>query len=146
MNSEDHPIFKTTHTSSLEFLKVVLHIAYRLCIADHLTPCDVRVLVHSEEELSQTRTFERIFPRPDTEPYLDFMASKNYYDLLLAAWEQRHGKDSEGREAGRRRLRELTSAKRHLEVPPSEERLKMPTVSPVLYKRNLKVPHIFDKK
>ena len=114
--------------------------------ADHLTPCDVRVLIHSEEELSQTRTFERIFPRPDTEPYLDFMASNNYYDLLLAAWEQRHGEDSEGREAGRRRLRELTSAKRHLEVPPSEERMKMPTVSPVLYKRNLKVPHIFDKK
>ena len=115
-------------------------------IADDLTPCDVRVLVHSEEELAQTRTFERIFPRPDTERYLDFMASNNYYDLLLAAWEKRHGEDARGREAGRERLRELTSAKKHLEVPASEERMKMPTVSPVSYKRNLKVPHIFDKK
>ena len=66
-------------------------------IAADLTPCDVRVLVHSEEELSQTRTFERIFPRPDTEPYLDLMASNNYYDLLLAAWEQRHGLEDGGR-------------------------------------------------
>ena len=111
-----------------------------------MTPCDVRVLVHSEEELSQARTFERIFPRSDTEPYLDLMASNNYYDLLLAAWERRYGGDSRGREAGRQRLRRLTSARRHLEVPASEERMKMPTVSPVTYKRNLKVPHIFDKK
>ena len=111
-----------------------------------MTPCDVRVLVHSEEELSQTRTFERIFPRSDTEPYLEFMAANNYYDLLLAAWEQRHGLDSRGREEGRGRLRKLTEAKRHLEVPASEERMKMPTVSPVSYKRNLKVPHIFDRK
>merc|ERR1711872_761976 len=34
-------------------------------ILDELTPCDVRVLVHSEEELTQTDTFERIFPTID---------------------------------------------------------------------------------
>jgi hypothetical protein len=38
-------------------------------ILDRLTPCDVRVLVHSEEELTQCRTFERIFPTTSTEQY-----------------------------------------------------------------------------
>merc|ERR1712029_220325 len=59
-------------------------------ILDDLTPCDIRVLVHSEEELSQTRTFERIFPRDETCHYLDLMPSNNYYDVLLSAWEQRY--------------------------------------------------------
>ena len=35
-----------------------------------LTPCDVRVLVHSEEELTQCSTYERIFPTPNTGHYL----------------------------------------------------------------------------
>ena len=39
-------------------------------ILEELTPCDTRVLVHSEEELSQCETFERIFPTPDTGHYL----------------------------------------------------------------------------
>ena len=37
-------------------------------ILEDLTPCDVRVLVHSEEELSQCDTFERIFPTTETGP------------------------------------------------------------------------------
>ena len=39
-----------------------------------LTPCDVRVLVHSEDQLSQCRTFERIFPTPKTGRYLKVSA------------------------------------------------------------------------
>ena len=119
---------------------------YIVSFLDDLTPCDIRVLVHSEEELSQTRTFERIFPRDDTCPYLDLMPSHNYYDVLLAAWEQRHGGGDGGRrEEGLQRLRGLTQQKRHLEVPKSESRMKMPTVTPVTYRRNLIVPHIFNK-
>jgi hypothetical protein len=117
-------------------------------ILERLTPCDVRVLVHSEEELTQCRTFERIFPTTSTEQYfkvtgiqcrlaytigcllsehlelsicifiknpcntcltpnapLQYM-TPNYYDRLLAAWEQ--GQDP-GREEGRGRLAELTT-------------------------------------
>ena len=114
-----------------------------ISFVDDLTPCDVRVLVHSEEELSQTRTFERIFPRDDTCHYLDLMPSNNYYDVLLSAWEQSYGGGQ--REEGLQRLRSLTQQKRHLEVPKSESRMKMPTVTPVTYRRNLIVPHIFNK-
>ena len=99
--------------------------------------------MQSEEELSQTRVFERIFPRADTCPYLDLMETTNYYDLLLSAWEKRYEGD---RERGQERLRREARSKVHLQVPESEKRMKMPHKSPVLYKRNLKVPHIFDKK
>ena len=70
-----------------------------------LTPCDVRVLVHSEEELTQCETFERIFPTSDTGHYLEYMET-NYYDLLLLAWERCHGGN---RQTGRDKLSALTS-------------------------------------
>ena len=35
-----------------------------------LTPCDVRVLLHSEEELTQCQTYDRIFPTQETDHYL----------------------------------------------------------------------------
>ena len=71
-----------------------------------LTPCDVRVLVHSEEELTQCETFERIFPTAETGRYLEYMDT-NYYDLLLLAWERCHG--GVNRQRGRDRLASLTS-------------------------------------
>ena len=74
-------------------------------ILEDLTPCDVRVLVHSEEELSQCETFERIFPTTETGHYLQYMET-NYYDLLLLAWERRHDKN---RQRGREMLAALTS-------------------------------------
>merc|ERR1712150_174161 len=88
-----------------------------------LTPCDVRVLVHSEEELTQCETFERIFPTSETGRYLDYMETSNYYDLLLLAWERCH----EGnRKIGRDKLAELTSKGVHLEVPAAEKRVPRP--------------------
>ena len=74
-------------------------------ILEDLTPCDVRVLVHSEEELSQCETFERIFPTTETGHYLQYMET-NYYDLLLLAWERRHDKN---RQRGREMLAAFTS-------------------------------------
>ena len=79
-------------------------------ILEDLTPCDVRVLVHSEEELSQCETFERIFPTTETGHYLQYMET-NYYDLLLLAWERKYDQD---RQTGRDRLVTLTEAVRNL--------------------------------
>ena len=108
-----------------------------------LTPCDVRVLLQSEEELSQTQTFERIFPTAKTSHYLQFTSCCNYYDNLLSSWEQKY---SGAREEGIAVLKQCCQQKIHLQVPQSEERMTMPQKSPVLYKRNLKVPHIFEKR
>ena len=108
-----------------------------------LTPCDVRVLLQSEEELSQTETFERIFPTEATSHYLQFTSCSNYYDNLLSSWEQKYGG---AREEGISILKQCCQQKIHVEVPQSEERMTMPHKSPILYKRNLKVPHIFEKR
>jgi len=113
-------------------------------ILDNLTPCDARVLLTSEEELTQTETFERIFPRPDTSHYLQYMSSTNYYDLLLASWEKKY---AGCREEGRQRLRELAEQKVHLQVPEAEKKVKIQRRSPRLFKKsNFNIPHIFKNK
>ena len=38
-----------------------------------LTPCDVRVLVRAEEELTQCHNFERVFPTSNTGRYLQVL-------------------------------------------------------------------------
>ena len=112
-------------------------------ILSELTPCDVRVLMQSEEELSQTESFQRIFPTDQTSHYLQFTSNSNYYDVLLSAWEQKY---SGARAQGIARLAECSQQKIHLEVPQSEARMTIPQKTPILYKRNLKVPHIFEKR
>jgi len=111
-------------------------------ILEDLSPCDVRVLVHSEEELSQCETFERIFPTTETGHYLQYMET-NYYDLLLLAWERKYDQD---RQTGRDRLVTLTEAGVHLEVPP-EDRLPQPAVprTSAPMKKTIIVPRIFSK-
>ena len=112
-------------------------------ILSDLTPCDLRVLMQAEEELSQTETFERIFPTDKTSHYLQFTSNCNYYDVLLSAWEHKY---SGARDEGIARLSQCSEQKIHLQVPQSEERMTMPQKTPILYKRNLKVPHIFEKR
>ena len=120
------------------------HTKPSLDILNNLTPCDVRVLLTSEEELTQMETFERIFPRPDTGHYLEYTSSTNYYDLLLSAWETKY---AGCREEGRQRLRELAEQKVHLQVPEAEKKIKIQHRSPKLFKKsNFIIPHIFNKK
>jgi len=114
-----------------------------LDIIKDLTPCDLRVLMTSEEELTQMETFERIFPRPDTFHYIQYMSSTNYYDLLLGAWETRY---AGCREEGRQRLRELAAQKVHLQVPEAEKKIRIAHKSPKLNRRKITTPHIFNRK
>ena len=53
---------------------------------------DVRTLIKSEEELSQTKNFTRIFPRTKSHLYFKYYyAGIPYYDKLLDAWEHHYG-------------------------------------------------------
>merc|ERR1711915_778939 len=61
-------------------------------VIDTLTPHDLRVLIKSEEELSQTKDFERIFPHKEYDDFLSFLDLHLYNDLLLTTWEK--AKDS----------------------------------------------------
>lgn len=63
-------------------------------ILSTLTPDDVRHLIQSEDELTQSGDMERIFPTPETHKYLGFLAGPRYYNRLFDAWESRYGKNS----------------------------------------------------
>jgi len=112
-------------------------------ILDNLTPCDVRVLINAEDELTQTETFERIFPTVNSAHYLGYMHSPSYYDLLLDAWEHKYC-DSPG--SGLARLLEESVKGTHLIVPDSDKKVKVPFKLNEAPKKSYNVPHIFRDK
>ena len=65
---------KNTFTNECDTEEEVIENDLGEDILADLTPCDVRVLVHYEDQLSQCRTFERIFPTPKTGRYLKVRA------------------------------------------------------------------------
>jgi len=81
-------------------------------ILKDLTPLDLRILIKSEEELSKSRSFSRIFPTPHTSHYLDLLSSPQIYaDMLLDAYEQRYTGD---RMTGRKMISEYCKLRKHL--------------------------------
>lgn len=94
-------------------------------ILSTLTPDDVRHLIQSEDELTQSGDMERIFPTPETHKYLGFLAGPRYYNRLFDAWESRYGKN---REPGLELLRNLCDIGYHLEVPPVPLKVTRPQV------------------
>ena len=86
-------------------------------ILDDLSPSDVRTIIRSEDEISQTESWTRIFPTSNTHPYLQFLSSPSYSDQLLDAWEDKFGTCQEEREKGVELLRNICEQKHHLKVP-----------------------------
>ncbi|XP_040563399.1 tubulin monoglutamylase TTLL4 [Lepeophtheirus salmonis] len=87
---------------------------YLESILEKLTPDDVRLLIRAEDELAQTKKFERIFPTKDTHSYFKFFEIPRYHNLFLDAWENKY---SENRQIGIDRLISLCNEKVHLKVP-----------------------------
>jgi len=86
-------------------------------ILDVISSSDARTIIMSEEELSQTISWSRIFPTPSTSPYLQFLSSPSYSDRLLDAWEDKYGASKEKREEGHQILSDLCGEKHHLKAP-----------------------------
>merc|ERR1711892_266507 len=86
-------------------------------ILENLLPSDVRTILRSEDELSQTRVWTRIFPTPSTQHLLQFVSPPSYCDLLLTAWEEKFGTCLKKREEGQEVLRNLCNQMHHLQVP-----------------------------
>lgn len=84
-------------------------------ILEKLTSDDVRALIRSEDELTHAHHFTRIFPTQETHKYLKYFENHRYYNLLLDAWEARHGGDD--RAAAIDTLERLCLEKVHLKVP-----------------------------
>ena len=55
-------------------------------ILTDMTANDVRVLVKTSEEFSQTRHFSRVFPSTASHQYFQYFDSISYYDRLLDAF------------------------------------------------------------
>merc|ERR1719244_1477547 len=80
-------------------------------ILQDLTPLDLRILIKSEEELSQSTSFTRIFPTATTSHFLSLLSPYCYADKLLDAYEERYHAD---RVAGRAMLSEYCKKNKHL--------------------------------
>merc|ERR1711976_962647 len=81
-------------------------------ILDDLTPNDVRVLIKTEEELSQTQHFTRLFPNENShELFKYYYEGIPYNDKLLDAWEYKY---SNQRSKGIIRLKKLCAKAVHL--------------------------------
>ena len=63
---------------------------YKDRILDKLTRGDVRILVKTLEELSQTHHFTRVFPSNTSHQYFQYFDSLPYYDKLLDAFELKY--------------------------------------------------------
>ena len=74
----------------------------------------LHVCAKAEDELQQTRGWSRLVPRGPG-PDQDYLP-RTYGDLLLGAWEARHGASEAAREEGRQRLRSLCQDRHHLVV------------------------------
>lgn len=59
-------------------------------ILNDLTQNDVRVLILSEDELSRSGQFKRVFPSSTSNKYLKYFDKPRYYNLLLDAWERKY--------------------------------------------------------
>ena len=86
-------------------------------IIDQLLPSEVRIILRSEDELSQTKSWTRIFPASNTQHLLQFISSPSYSDLILAAWEESFGTGWKKREQGQILQKNLYKEKYHLKVP-----------------------------
>ncbi|XP_062312743.1 tubulin polyglutamylase TTLL4 isoform X1 [Osmerus eperlanus] len=62
-------------------------------VLDVLTPDDVRVLAHTEDELCRKGDFERIFPSPTSSRYLRFFEHSRYLNILLDQWGQKYSQN-----------------------------------------------------
>ena len=82
-----------------------------------LLPSDVRIILRSEDELSQAISWSRIYPAHNTSHLLQFIPSPSYSDIMLTAWEVQFGTCIKERELGHEMIRKLCNEKYHLKLP-----------------------------
>ena len=73
---------------------------------------DLRLLIRTEEELSQTKGFVRLLPSIKNSKYLEYFEEPSYSDQFLAAWEKKY---CDNREKGREVINKLCQEGQHME-------------------------------
>jgi tubulin polyglutamylase TTLL4 len=59
-------------------------------ILSYLTDDDIRQLIESEDELSRSGSFNRVFPSLNSHDYLKYFDFVYYHNILLDSWEQKY--------------------------------------------------------
>jgi len=95
---------------------------------DALSPRDVKILIQAEEELSQTKLFQRIWPTNSTHEYFKYFEALPYSEKLMETYESVYGKK---REEGQALLADYCHKKVHLQLPKPESLLKGHLPKPV---------------
>lgn len=62
-------------------------------LLDELTQNDIRMLMLSEDELSRSGRFRRVFPTANSDKYFKYFDKTRYNNLLLHAWERCYAHD-----------------------------------------------------
>jgi len=83
-------------------------------ILENLTPQDVRLLVHAEDEVSQAKLFTRIWPTNQTHKYFKYFTSLPYSEKLMDAYEYYY---ADHRNEGIEYVSEYCEEKIHLKIP-----------------------------
>jgi len=83
-------------------------------ILENLTPQDVRLLVHAEDEVSQAKLFTRIWPTNQTHKYFKYFTSIPYSEKLMDAYEYYY---ADHRKEGIEYVSEYCEEKIHLKIP-----------------------------
>ncbi|EFX87889.1 hypothetical protein DAPPUDRAFT_311295 [Daphnia pulex] len=79
----------TVQNQSAEIEKRVDDVVEESTILDNLTRGDIQHLIETEDELSQSHGFTRVFPADNSERYFRFMEKTSYYDFLLNEWHKK---------------------------------------------------------
>ncbi|XP_025207302.1 uncharacterized protein LOC112603094 [Melanaphis sacchari] len=96
------------------YTNVKSRVEYIDSILDDLLPDDIRHLILYEDELSQSGSFQKIFPTASSFKYHQYFDSSRYYNMLFDAWECKY---SNNRGDGIAVLEKLCQLKIHLKVP-----------------------------
>ncbi|CAH1733347.1 unnamed protein product [Aphis gossypii] len=96
------------------YTNVESRVEYIDSILDDLLPDDIRHLILYEDELTQSGSFQKVFPTTSTFKYHKYFEGSRYYNMLFDAWECKY---SNNRKDGIAVLEKLCKLKNHLEVP-----------------------------
>ncbi|KAF0721464.1 tubulin polyglutamylase ttll-4-like [Aphis craccivora] len=96
------------------YTNVESRVEYIDSILDDLLPDDIRHLILYEDELTQSGSFQKVFPTTSTFKYHQYFEGSRYYNMLFDAWECKYNNN---RKDGIAVLEKLCKLKNHLEVP-----------------------------
>jgi len=113
---------------------------YLESILEELTPYDVRQLIMMEDEVSQTKSFSKLWPTSETFKYFPYLQEVLYCEKLMDAYEFYYG---DHREEGQELVNEYCEMKIHLKVKIEHPKQEEEVVQQQKNLTKLSIPTVF---